>query len=625
MAAKVTGVLELNNAPFLAALEASKSASKAFTTSVVAGAAIAASAMIVASAGVLAVAMAFKSLGSFLSDGIAGAVAFGNSAYQAAQKFKGISTGENFLWLKALEKSGMSADEALGAMKQMSDQGMKLTEIWSSPEEAARAIKEAKADYGSIADAINAGAGTMAVMTSNFSAFKDRLNGFFIGFVSQVATPMNDLLVLLKNSFSTTEFGVSLGKKVGDLINILKGGASEGNFGEVVGALIKIALIDGAKKLNEVIKSISAYFNESFKGFGGILQAFGSILRSVFEYGATYISSKLQEAFEAGYKAQAAGVVGSTERKNINSAEEQITKNMGDLESATKAYVAAKKSGNAEDIEMAQIALDRQKANMTLLQADISFNKGNFSALTADQMTIARFRSENFKTQKFVGSEAYEKTNEDFERPAIKQRFMESQMTMARFDNKSNSQAFMDEAEKTASAKFDAEYPEANAVRGNSMFGDQIEAIKNTSKYAEANASMAKAKAEFSAAQANSGKGITGIAGGMEGFISGLEESRSAAQSIVDKARKAGVATANEPVRPPQVNNILTATPLERITTSLGKIGGGGGSMYVGMDIQAQNAAQTARNTKAAADDLAVIREKLTTAPAVGGERLMKD
>jgi len=625
MAAKVTGVLELNNAPFLAALEASKSASKAFTTSVVAGAAVAASAMIVASAGVLAVAMAFKSLGSFLSDGIAGAVAFGNSAYQAAQKFKGISTGENFLWLKALEKSGMSADEALGAMKQMSDQGMKLTEIFSSPADAAAAIKEAKDDYGDIASAIDKTAGTMAVMVNNFTAFKDRLQGFFIGFVSQVATPMNDLLVLLKNSFSTTEFGVSLGKKVSDLINILKGGASEGNFGEVVGALIKIALIDGAKKLNEVIKSISAYFSESFKGFGGILQAFGSILRSVFEYGATYISSKLQEAFEAGYKAQAAGVVGSTERKNINSAEEQITKNMGDLESATKAYVAAKKSGNAEDIEMAQIALDRQKANMTLLQADISFNKGNFSALTADQMTIARFRSENFKTQKFVGSEAYEKTNEDFERPAIKQRFMESQMTMARFDNKSNSQAFMDEAEKTASAKFDAEFPEANAVRGNSMFGDQIEAIKNTSKYAEANASMAKAKAEFSAAQTNSGKGITGIAGGMEGFISGLEESRTAAQSIVDKARKAGVATANEPVRPPQVNNILTATPLERITTSLGKIGGGGGSMYVGMDIQAQNAAQTARNTRAAADDLAVIREKLTTAPAGVGERLMKE
>jgi len=47
--------------------------------------------------------------------------------------------------------------------------------------------------------------------------------------------------------------------------------------------------------------------------------------------------------------------------------------------------------------------------------------------------------------------------------------------------------------------------------------------------------------------------------------------------------------------------------------------------MYVGMDIQAQNAAQTARNTKAAADDLAVIRDKLTTAPAAGGERLMKD
>jgi len=625
MAAKVTGVLELNNAPFLAALEASKSASKAFTTSVVAGAAIAASAMIVASGGVLAVAMAVKSLSSFITNGIAGAVAFGNSAYQAAQKFKGISTGENFLWLKALEKSGMSADEALGAMKQMSDQGMKLTEIFSSPADAAAAIKEAKDDYGDIASAIDKTAGTMAVMVNNFTAFKDRLQGFFIGFVSQVATPMNDLLVLLKNSFSTTEFGVSLGKKVGDLINILKGGASEGNFGEVVGALIKIALIDGAKKLNEVIKSISAYFNESFKGFGGILQAFGSILRSVFEYGATYISSKLQEAFEAGYKAQAAGVVGSTERKNVNMAEEQITKNLGDLESATKAYVAAKKSGNADDIEMAQITLDRQKANMTLLQADISFNKGNFSALTADQMTIARFRSENFKEQKFVGSEAYAKTDEYFERPATKQRFVESAMTGARFDPKINSQALMDEVEKTASAKFDAEFPESDAVRGNSMFGDQIEAIKNTSKYAGANASMAQAKAEFAAAQANSGKGITGIAGGMEGFISGLEESRTAAQSIVDKARKAGAATAGEPVRPPQVNNILTATPLERITTSLGKIGGGGGSMYVGMDIQAQNAAQTARNTRAAADDLAVIREKLTTAPAGVGERLMKE
>lgn len=620
MAAKVTGVLELNNAPFLAALEASKSASKAFTTSVVAGAAIAASAMIVASAGVLAVAMAFKSLGSFLSDGIAGAVAFGNSAYQAAQKFKGISTGENFLWLKALEKSGMSADEALGAMKQMSDQGMKLTEIFSSPADAAEAIKAAKADYGDIASAIDKSAGTMAVMVNNFTAFKDRLQGFFIGFVSQVATPMNDLLVLLKNSFSTTEFGVSLGKKVGDLINILEGGASEGNFGEVVGALIKIGLIEGAQKLNEIIKSISAYFSESFKGFGGILQAFGSILKSVFEYGATYISSKLQEAFEAGYKAQAAGVVGTTERKNVNMAEEQITKNLGDLESATKAYVAAKKSGNADDIEMAQITLDRQKANMTLLQADISFSKGNFSALTADQMTIARFRSENFKTQKFVGSEAYEKTKEEFERPAIKQRFVESAMTVARFGNKDQ-----DVAAAEAAQKFDIEFPESDARRNNSLFGDQIEAIKNTSKYAGANASMDRAKAEFAAAQTNSGAGITAIAGGMEGFINGLQETKLANQMIVDKARKAGAATAGEPVRPPQVNNILTATPLERITTSLGKIGGGGGSMYVGMDIQAQNAAQTARNTRAAADDLAVIREKLTTAPAMGGERLMKE
>jgi len=578
MAAKVTGVLELNNAPFLAALEASKSASKAFTTSVVAGAAIAASAMIVASAGVLAVAMAFKSLGSFLSDGIAGAVAFGNSAYQAAQKFKGISTGENFLWLKALEKSGMSADEALGAMKQMSDQGMKLTEIFSSPADAAAAIKEAKDDYGDIASAIDKTAGTMAVMVNNFTAFKDRLQGFFIGFVSQVATPMNDLLVLLKNSFSTTEFGVSLGKKVGDLINILKGGASEGNFGEVVGALIKIALIDGAKKLNEIIKSISAYFNESFKGFGGILQAFGSILRSVFEYGATYISSKLQEAFEAGYKGKASGIMGTTESKNITAAQKEINSNIPSIEHFTKQLTEAKKSGDVGKATEASEILANIQEEMGLLQRDIAFNQGNFASMNEDQMAVARFRSQDYQTQKSKGVSEYRQND-----------------------------------------------PEADAYINRSMYGDALQAIKNTSKYAGANALMAQANAEFAAAQANSGKGITGIAGGMEGFISGLEESRSTAQAIVDKARKAGAATAGEPVRPPQVNNILTATPLERITTSLGKIGGGGGSMYVGMDIQAQNAAQTARNTKAAADDLAVIRDKLTTAPAAGGERLMKD
>ena len=578
MAAKVTGVLELNNAPFLAALEASKSASKAFTTSVVAGAAVAASAMIVASGGVLAVGMAVKSLSSFITNGIAGAVAFGNSAYQAAQKFKGISTGENFLWLKALEKSGMSADEALGAMKQMSDQGMKLTEIFSSPADAAAAIKEAKDDYGDIASAIDKSAGTMAVMVNNFTAFKDRLQGFFIGFVSQVATPMNDLLVLLKNSFSTTEFGVSLGKKVSDLINILKGGASEGNFGEVVGALIKIALIDGAKKLNEVIKSISAYFSESFKGFGGILQAFGSILKSVFEYGATYISSKLQEAFEAGYKGKASGIMGTTESKNITAAQKEINSNIPSIEHFTKQLTEAKKSGDVGKATEASEILANIQEEMGLLQRDIAFNQGNFASMNEDQMAVARFRSQDYQTQKSKGVSEYRQND-----------------------------------------------PEAAAYINRSMYGDALQAIKSTSKYAGANASMAQANAEFSAAQANSGAGITGIAGGMQGFISGLEESRTAAQSIVDKARKAGVATANEPVRPPQVNNILTATPLERITTSLGKIGGGGGSMYVGMDIQAQNAAQTARNTKAAADDLAVIREKLTTAPAPGGERLMKD
>lgn len=582
MAAKVTGVLELNNAPFLAALEASKSASKAFTTSVVAGAAIAASAMIVASAGVLAVAMAFKSLGSFLSDGIAGAVAFGNSAYQAAQKFKGISTGENFLWLKALEKSGMSADEALGAMKQMSDQGMKLTEIFSSPADAAEAIKAAKADYGDIASAIDKSAGTMAVMVNNFTAFKDRLQGFFIGFVSQVATPMNDLLVLLKNNFSTTEFGVSLGKKVSDLINILKGGASEGNFGEVVGALIKIALIEGAQKLNEIIKSISAYFSESFKGFGGILQAFGSILKSVFEYGATYISSKLQEAFESGYKGKASGIMGTTESKNITAAQKEIDENVRSMERYTKLYVAAKKSGDVEGAESAGSTLEDLRGRNNLFQKDISFNQGNFGALSEDDMAIARDRSQRTTNAlRYVNAREYQ--NND-----------------ASTESGSGFESFRNQ------------------------FGQVIENAK-TSKYAGANASMDQAKAEFAAAQANSGAGITAIAGGMEAFIGGLQESRIAAQAIVDKARKAGEAVAGEPVRPPQVNNILTATPLERITTSLGKIGGGGGSMYVGMDIQAQNAAQTARNTRAAADDLAVIREKLTTAPAGVGERLMKE
>ena len=576
MAAKVTGVLELNNAQFLAALEASKSASKAFTASVVAGAAVAASAMIVASGGVLAVGMAVKSLSSFISNGIAGAVAFGNSAYQAAQKFKGISTGENFLWLKALEKSGMSADEALGAMKQMSDQGMKLTEIFSSPEDAAKAIKEAKADYGGIAAAIDKSAGTMAVMVSNFTAFKDRLQGFFIGFVSQVATPMNDLLVLLKNSFSTTEFGVSLGKKVADLINILKGGASEGNFGEVVGALIKIGLIEGAQKLNEIIKSISAYFSESFKGFGGILQAFASILKSVFEYGATYISSKLQEAFEAGYKSKASGIMGTTESKNITFAQSQIESTTRVKEGFTKQFVEAKKSGNVDAAEQLSDILKNLNEDLNLFQRDVSFNQGNFAALNEDQMAIARFRSQNQEgTAKYATAGDYKQ-------------FEEGDMSRRQFSN---------------------------------VIGD----AKNSSKYAEADASMAKAKAEFTAAQINSGAGITAIAGGMEGFINGLQETKLANQMIVDKARKAGAAVAGEPVRPPQVNNILTATPLERITTSLGKIGGGGGSMYVGMDIQAQNAAQTARNTKAAADDLAVIRDKLTTAPAVGGERLMKE
>lgn len=576
MAAKVTGVLELNNAPFLAALEASKSASKAFTTSVVAGAAVAASAMIVASGGVLAVGMAVKSLSSFITNGIAGAVAFGNSAYQAAQKFKGISTGENFLWLKALEKSGMSADEALGAMKQMSDQGMKLTEIFSSPADAAKAIKEAREDYGGIASAIDKSAGTMAVMVNNFTAFKDRLQGFFIGFVSQVAVPMNDLLVLLKNSFSTTEFGVSLGKKVGDLINILKGGASEGNFGEVVGALIKIGLIEGAQKLNEIIKSISAYFSESFKGFGGILQAFASILKSVFQYGATYISSKLQEAFEAGYKSKASGIMGTTESKNITFAQSQIESTTRVKEGFTKQYVEAKKSGDVDAAEQLSDILQNLNEDLNLFQRDVSFNKGEFASLNEDQMAIARFRSQNQE-----GSSKYA-TAGDY------RQFEEGDMSRRQFSN---------------------------------VVGD----ARNASKYAEADASMARAKAEFAAAQTNSGAGITAIAGGMEAFISGLQETKLASQSIVDKARKAGMATAGEPVRPPQVNNILTATPLERITTSLGKIGGGGGSMYVGMDIQAQNAAQTARNTKAAADDLAVIRDKLTTAPAVGGERLMKE
>jgi hypothetical protein len=206
----------------------------------------------------------------------------------------------------------------------------------------------------------------------------------------------------------------------------------------------------------------------------------------------------------------------------------------------------------------------------------VSFNKGEFASLNEDQMAIARFRSQNQE-----GSSKYA-TAGDY------RQFEEGDMSRREFSN---------------------------------VIGD----AKNASKYAEADASMAKAKAEFAAAQTNSGAGITAIAGGMEAFIGGLQETKLAAQSIVDKARKAGAATAGEPVRPPQVNNILTATPLERITTSLGKIGGGGGSMYVGMDIQAQNAAQTARNTRAAADDLAVIREKLTTAPAVGGERLMKD
>lgn len=528
MAAKASGVLTLDTAPFIKSLEAAKVALKGFAVAV-AGIALAA----VAGFAVLGVGV-FKIV-SIFKEGVLAAFAFGREMNAATRQMQGVGVGNFFLIQKALEKSGMSADEARSSIKEMSETGMSWSALWKTPANAARAIAEAKADFGPMASALSKGAVAIHDIRNSMDALSSKFTAFFQSFVAQFVDPLSFLLKSLKNAFDFSQISEGLGKIVGALLDQIIGGILSKEILKVLAAQLKLLLLDAQTLLTEAFTKASEglsfikEFSYVFKAGGNLLMA---LLLSVFHEGANIFSDVLSASWKLFAKIMgevAPKLFGKTGEYNeaINQVKYkavgiQITEDR--IKYDKKNYGANYEGSDAEKLNTAVL---KQKL------AEMKDLKGirNYEAGQAELNTPSQTRAVNeYLQEKSLSKE--------------KPRQIVREADTKRIDD--TTKALLDAGLKAGGTLGQVAIKLARAGEGFAMTKEQaIDYLKNMS--------------------------------GLGATVRSLMASQS--PTLKDTA-------------PP----ILPGKPFEAMTTSLGKIGGGGGSFLTSQTAQEQRQQQALKN-----------------------------
>jgi len=247
MAATATGYLELNIKGFEEAISTAKK-------------------MLVG----LAAAFGVVKISSFFKEGISDAIKFGNEMYHAGQKIGQIDPGQLLLAQKALENSGLGAEEARAQIDEMVTSMRPFSTLFKGGQQAWEgALKGAAQNYGAQAKVLTQSASAMSKVFEQIQAVSSKIGAFFLSMTQQFVKPLSAVLQYLQG-IDLAGVGEHFGTAISNAATTLVGVVKDGNLGLVIGLSLKVGFMNAVEWLGSAIQSL---FGD--KGLG---QALGDTL-----------------------------------------------------------------------------------------------------------------------------------------------------------------------------------------------------------------------------------------------------------------------------------------------------------------------------------------------------------
>lgn len=225
--AKATGYLELNISGFDQALKTAKNLMATF-----------------------AAGFAAYKIGDFFKDGIKDAINFGKEMKAAGDAMGGMDAGKLLLVQKAMEKTGVGAEEARGHISDFIREGRDLSGLFNSQEEFARGLKSATQDYGSQAEILTRSAKSLQSVWNTLESIGSKMRTFFMAMTEKFVGPLQKALDVL-NQADLAGVGAAFGESIAKAIELLVGLFKNGDIFKVAQVGMTLAFKESVNALYE--------------------------------------------------------------------------------------------------------------------------------------------------------------------------------------------------------------------------------------------------------------------------------------------------------------------------------------------------------------------------------------
>lgn len=240
---------------------------------------------------VLVGAFAAMKVAGFLKDGVEEAINFGNEMYHAGKALGNIDPGALLIAQKALEASGLSASAARSELDGLVESGRPLQSLYQNSAQFAKAMTEAKSNYGSQASVLSSSAEHLSRIFEYIQSIGSKIKTFFLSMTAQFTEPLEAVMNYI-NRLDLADIGAKFGQKISDAVTVLTGLFKGGDLGEAAGLALAVAFNYAAEKLSE---GLAWMFDERGADFAQKVIDYMWGLKDVFLAIAEVFLQKIQE------------------------------------------------------------------------------------------------------------------------------------------------------------------------------------------------------------------------------------------------------------------------------------------------------------------------------------------
>lgn len=213
---------------------------------------------------------AFKTV-EFFKDGIADAVNLGKEMQVASNKMGGFDVGKMLIVQKALEKAGLGAEEARGAISDFVNEGRDLAVIFGGADNYAKALKSAAADYGKQADVLTRSSKALQTVWNTLESISSKMRTFFLTMTEQFVRPLQAALDYL-NQMDLAGMGTAFGESIAKATTLMLGLFKNGDVWNMAKLGMTIAFQEAINYLvgafnwvtNNIVPKIGDYLGDAF-------------------------------------------------------------------------------------------------------------------------------------------------------------------------------------------------------------------------------------------------------------------------------------------------------------------------------------------------------------------------